>query len=72
MKEALVILSGGQDSTTCLFWAINKGYSCSTITFNYNQLHKIEINSAIKISQLAGIKDHEIVDIGSIFNGDSP
>ena len=34
MKKALIVLSGGQDSTTCLFWAIKEGYSCSAITFN--------------------------------------
>jgi len=72
MKKALIILSGGQDSTTCLFWAMSRGYSCSAITFNYNQLHKIEIDSAIKIVQLAGVKDYEIIDIGAIFDGKSP
>ena len=72
MKKALIILSGGQDSTTCLFWAMSRGYSCSAITFNYNQLHKIEIDSAIKIVQLAGVKDYEVIDIGGIFDGKSP
>ena len=49
MRKALIVLSGGQDSTTCLFWAIKQGYSCSAITFDYNQLHNIEIESAKKI-----------------------
>ena len=52
MKKALIVLSGGQDSTTCLFWALDKGYECSAVTFNYNQLHSIEINCAKKISPL--------------------
>jgi len=72
MKDALVILSGGQDSTTCLFWAINQGYKCSTITFDYNQLHNIEIQSAEKISKLAKVMDHELIDLGPLFHGDSP
>ena len=72
MKKALIVLSGGQDSTTCLFWAIKEGYSCSAITFNYNQLHSIEIESAKKICKIAGIVHHDIVDVGSIFNGNSP
>ena len=42
MKKALVVLSGGQDSTTCLFWAIKNGYECSAITFEYNQIHSLE------------------------------
>ena len=72
MKDALVILSGGQDSTTCLFWAINQGYKCSTITFDYNQMHNIEIQSAEKISKLAKVMDHELIDLGPLFHGDSP
>ncbi|NSW89015.1 7-cyano-7-deazaguanine synthase QueC [bacterium] len=72
MKKALVILSGGQDSVTCLFWAINKGYDCSALTFDYDQLHKIEVESAIKVAQIAGIKNHEILSIGPLFSGKSP
>ena len=71
MKKALIVLSGGQDSTTCLFWAIKEGYSSSAITFNYNQLHSIEIESAKKICKIAGFVHHDIVDVGSIFNGTS-
>ena len=72
MKKALIVLSGGQDSTTCLFWALDKGYECSAVTFNYNQLHSIEINCAKKISEIAKIKEHIIMDLGPIFSGDSP
>ena len=72
MKKALIVLSGGQDSTTCLFWAIKQGYSCSAITFDYNQLHNIEIESAKKICKIADIDNHEIINIGSIFQGNSP
>lgn len=73
MKKALVILSGGQDSTTCLFWAIAQGWDVYAVTFDYGQKHAIEIQSAIKIAQLAGIADkHEIISLGPILAGTSP
>jgi|TARA_B100000131_G_scaffold61304_1_gene57173 7-cyano-7-deazaguanine synthase len=72
MKKALVVLSGGQDSTTCLFWAMKKGYECSAITFNYNQLHSLEVESSKKVATMANLKNHIILDLGSIFDGDSP
>ena len=72
MKHALVILSGGQDSITCLFWAISQGYTCSALTFDYGQLHSIEIESAKKAAELAEIDKHEILSIGPLFSGKSP
>ena len=72
MKHALVILSGGQDSVTCLFWAMSMGYKCSAITFDYGQLHNIEIESAKKIASLAEVENHEILSLGPLFSGESP
>ena len=62
-EKAVVVFSGGQDSTTCLYWALNKGYEVTTVAFDYGQRHKREIRSAITISALAGV-DLDITPIG--------
>ncbi len=57
MTSALVLLSGGQDSTTCLYWALRQfglNQVC-TITFDYGQRHRIELECAQHIAQLAGV-----------------
>lgn len=54
MKKAVVLLSGGIDSTTALFWAKEKGYKCLCLIFDYGQRHKKEINQAKLIAQKAG------------------
>ncbi len=71
--KALVVLSGGQDSTTCLYYAINKygRDNVITLTFNYGQRHRVEIESAIKIASSAGIAG-EVVEIDDILKGSSP
>lgn len=53
-KKAVVLLSGGIDSATALFMARDRGYACYPLVFDYGQRHKKEIESAKKISGLAG------------------
>lgn len=55
-NKALIILSGGQDSTTCLFWAQQYYKEVEAITFLYGQRHGVEIECAKKIAQIAKVK----------------
>lgn len=73
-NKALIILSGGQDSTTCLFHAINEvgRENVSSISFDYGQRHKAELMAAAKIADLAGITYHEVIDIRGIMVSTSP
>jgi len=76
--KALVIFSGGQDSTTCLGWALKKYPEVEAITFKYGQKHSIEIQQAKKICDKHGVKQHiidisffgKIVDSALTSNGD--
>ncbi|AJQ93082.1 7-cyano-7-deazaguanine synthase QueC [Gynuella sunshinyii] len=69
--KALVVLSGGQDSTTCLYWAKENFDEVLCITFDYNQRHSIELDCAKKISEIAGV-EQEVIRMGEIFKGLSP
>lgn len=70
--SAMVILSGGQDSTTCLFWARQQFDEVHAITFDYGQKHRIELDAACKVASLAGVASHEIVEVPGILGGRSP
>lgn len=76
-QSALLIFSGGQDSTTCLIWALKNFKEVQVLTFNYKQRHNIEIKCAKKIIDLLNSKtelqinwlkniefiEHKIIDI---------
>lgn len=55
-SKAIVLLSGGIDSATVLFIAKRMGYECHTLTFDYGQRHKREIDSARRIARAAGCR----------------
>ena len=62
MKEekALVIFSGGQDSTTCLFWAKKKFGDVTALSFDYNQKHRSELECARQICEKYEIEHHSL------------
>ena len=51
MKKAVVLLSGGLDSTTCMAVAKEQGYELYPISFNYHQRHSIELEGAKKVAE---------------------
>ena len=66
---ALVVLSGGQDSTTCLFWAKRKFRHVHAISFMYGQRHAQEVYSAQRIARMADVESHETVWIEGLMGG---
>jgi len=70
--KAMVILSGGQDSTTCLYWAKQKFDEVHAITFDYGQKHRREIECAVEIARLAKVASHDIIRVEGILGGRSP
>lgn len=70
--KALVILSGGQDSTTCLYWAVAQFDEVHAITFDYGQRHRIEIDAAKKVAEMAGVVSHEVVEVPNCLISSSP
>ncbi|MBU1862704.1 MAG: 7-cyano-7-deazaguanine synthase QueC [Candidatus Omnitrophica bacterium] len=67
-KTAVVLLSGGLDSTVTLYYARSKGYEPKALTVDYNQLHKIEIKKAQTTTKLLGL-DHCIIPIALPWKG---
>lgn len=68
---ALVVFSGGQDSTTCLYWAKQRYSKVYTVSFDYGQKHKIELEAAKKITELAGV-NFDLVTIPEVLRSTSP
>lgn len=62
MEKAVVLLSGGLDSCTCMAVAKSKGYEVYPISFNYHQRHSIELTGAKKIAEFYGVKKHLIIE----------
>jgi len=56
MKKALVLLSGGQDSTTCLYWALKNFDQVQAIGFDYGQMHSQELKQARKIADFVNVE----------------
>lgn len=69
-EKALVVFSGGQDSTTCLFWAKKQYSEVVAVAFDYNQKHKLELECAKSICQKNNVEFH-ILDL-SLLNQLAP
>ncbi len=70
MKRAVVLLSGGLDSTTTLATTIAEGYETYALSFEYGQRHKIELDAARRIARALGAKEHRVAKIDMrIFGG---
>lgn len=72
--KALVVLSGGQDSTTCLHWAIDRfgRGNVSAVTFDYGQRHRIELECAARVAKAAGVEQALLpIDTLAVLGGDA-
>jgi len=61
MKRAVVLLSGGLDSTTAAAIMKSRGYKLYALTFDYGQRHKREIDAALAVGKSLGVEDHIII-----------
>lgn len=65
MKHSLIVLSGGQDSMTCLGLALHNKDKVSAISFDYNQRHAVELQAAKDVCSLYGVP-HKMVNMGGM------
>ena len=67
-KKAIILLSGGLDSATCLAIAKDQGYHCYAMSFDYGQRHDSELAAANRIAEASGVVDHKTIriDLGNI------
>ena len=72
--RAIVVLSGGQDSATCLYWAIDRygAEHVESVTFDYGQRHRIELESAARVADFAGVANTVLpIDTFAALGGDA-
>lgn len=69
-KSAVVLVSGGLDSATCLAIAKSQGFDCFALSIDYGQRHQVELNAAVNVVKSFGVQDHKIfhLDLGG-FSG---
>jgi len=67
-KKAVILVSGGLDSTTVVAMAKSQGYDCYTLSFDYGQRHRSELEAAQRVSKLMAVREHKVVklDLGTI------
>jgi 7-cyano-7-deazaguanine synthase len=62
-KKAIILFSGGLDSTTCLAIAKAQGFQCYTLSFNYGQKHSVEVEHAKRLADFYGVAEHKILSL---------
>lgn len=62
-KKAVVLFSGGLDSTTCLAIAKEQGFAIYALSFQYGQKHSVELEHAKRIAKQAGVKEHRVLTL---------
>lgn len=69
-ERAIVLLSGGLDSTTTLYYAMDQGYHITALSFHYGQRHSVELERARRIAKKANVLDHRIIQLDpNLFSG---
>jgi 7-cyano-7-deazaguanine synthase len=77
-RPAVVLLSGGLDSATCLAWAARRGFACHTLAVDYGQRHRVELAAARRVADALGSRGHREVRVdltaigGSALTADIP
>jgi 7-cyano-7-deazaguanine synthase len=62
-RKAVILLSGGVDSTTAMAFAKQEGYEIYGLSFRYGQLHTLELEAAQRVAKALGAKEHLMIDI---------
>lgn len=64
MKPAVVLLSGGLDSATCVALARSQGFDCYCLSFDYGQRHCAELDAARRVASALGAVEHRVINFG--------
>lgn len=69
-REAVVLVSGGLDSATCLAIARSQGFDCYALSFDYGQRHQVELTAAMNVVNQVGAVEHKVMQLDlSLFSG---
>lgn len=63
-RKAVVLLSGGLDSATVLAMAQAEGFLCHTVSFDYGQRHRVELDAAAKLARQSAVAEHKVITLG--------
>jgi len=64
MKPAVILLSGGLDSATCLAIARSQGFACYCLSFDYGQRHNVELQAAERVTKVLGASEQRTINFG--------